>query len=107
MEMVNKQFFLFMELLVQQRLTNCATVSYRLWKWLASCSPIYGTACATASYKLCNCVLRLMEMVSKQFSLFMELRWGSSQESSPPHLWKWLASSSPIYGTALGQSSGK
>ena len=35
-----------------------------------------------------------MEVVSKQFSPFMELRWGSSQESSPPRLWKWLASSS-------------
>jgi hypothetical protein len=24
--------------------------------------PIYGTACATASYSLCNCVLRIVEM---------------------------------------------
>jgi hypothetical protein len=43
----------------------------------------------------------------------MELRWGSSEESSPPRLWKWLASSPPrlwkwlvssplVYGTALG-----
>jgi hypothetical protein len=31
------------------------------------------TACATVSYELCNCVLRLMEMVSKQFSPFMEM----------------------------------
>jgi hypothetical protein len=33
---------------------------------------------------------------------FMELLWASSQESSSHRLWKWLASSSPIYGTALG-----
>jgi len=71
--------------------------SHRLWKWLASSSPrlwnclcnsvlrfvqlcltaygngwqavlpAYETAYATLSYSLCNCVLRLMEMVSKQF----------------------------------------
>jgi hypothetical protein len=34
-------------------------VSYRLWKWLASSSPIYGTAPGQFS--------------SKQFSPFMEL----------------------------------
>jgi hypothetical protein len=46
--------------------------SHRLWKWLAVLL-IYGTACATVSYGLCNCVLLLMEMVSKQSSPFMEL----------------------------------
>jgi hypothetical protein len=46
--------------------------SHRLWKWLAVL-PIYGTACATVSYALCNCVLRLMEMAS-----------------IPPHLWNCL-----------------
>jgi energy-converting hydrogenase Eha subunit H len=75
MEMASKQFFPFMELLVQLCLTLCATVSYGLWKWLAVL-PVYGTACATVSYALYNCVLRLMEMAS-----------------SPPRLWKWLASS--------------
>jgi hypothetical protein len=42
-----------------------------------------------------------MEMVGKQFSPFMELRWGSCQESSSPRLWKWLASSSPIHGAVI------
>jgi len=69
-----------MELLVQLCLTLCATVSYGLWKWLASSSPIYGTACATVSYALCNSVLRLMEMAGKQSSPFMEM---VSKQSSP------------------------
>jgi hypothetical protein len=42
---------------------------------------VYGNGCATVSYglcnpqsyRLCNCVLRLMEMVSKHFSPFMEM----------------------------------
>jgi hypothetical protein len=51
MEMVGKQFFPFMEMVVQLRFT----------------------ACATMSYSLCNCVLRFMEMVSKQFFPFMEM----------------------------------
>ena len=42
MEMAGKQFFPFMEMVVQLRLTACATASYGLWKWLASSSPIYG-----------------------------------------------------------------
>jgi hypothetical protein len=69
MEMVSKQFSPFMELLVQLCLTACATVSYGLWKWLASSSPIYGTACATQfydcaaqSYELCNCVLQIVQL---------------------------------------------
>ena len=59
---------------MQLCLTLCATLSYGLWKWLASSSPIYGTACAIVSYALCNSVLRLMEMAGKQSSPFMELR---------------------------------
>ena len=51
MEMAGKQLSQFMELLVQPRLT----------------------VCATASYSLCNRVLRLMEMAGKQLSQFMEL----------------------------------
>ena len=50
MEMVGKPFSPFMETVVQP----CPT------------------ACATASYGLCNCVLRFMEMVGKPFSPFME-----------------------------------
>ena len=73
-----------MKLLVQLCLTLCATVSYGLWKWLASSSPHLWNC-------LCNSVLRFvqlcltayghgkqsspfMEMVSKQSSPFMELR---------------------------------
>jgi hypothetical protein len=48
-----------MELLVELCLTTCGTVSYRLWKWLASSSPIYGTA--------------LGQFLGKQFSPFMEM----------------------------------
>jgi hypothetical protein len=51
MGMVDKQFFPFMEMAVQPRLT----------------------ACATMSYSLCNCVLRFMGMVDKQFFPFMEM----------------------------------
>jgi hypothetical protein len=58
MEMAGKQFFPFMETVVQLCLTACATHSL--------------TDYATASYKLCNCVLRLMEMAGKQFFPFME-----------------------------------
>ena len=50
MEMVSKQFFPFMETVVQPCLTDCAT----------------------ASYRLCNCVLQFMGMVGKQFFPFME-----------------------------------
>jgi hypothetical protein len=46
---------------VQPRFTVCATPSYGLWKWLASSSLIYGTACATVSYGLCNPVLRFVQ----------------------------------------------
>jgi hypothetical protein len=92
MEMAGKQLSQFMELLVQPRLTVCATASYGLWKWLASsypnlwnclCNrvlqfvqlrltaygngwqaviPIYGTVCATASYSLCNRVLQFVQL---------------------------------------------
>jgi len=50
MEMVSKQFSPFMEMVVQPCLT----------------------ACATASYRIGNCVLRFMEMAGKQFFPFME-----------------------------------
>jgi len=64
------------------------TFDIRLWKWLASSSPRLWkwlcnhvlqlvqpclTACATMSYSLCNCVLRFMGMVSKEFSPFVEM----------------------------------
>jgi hypothetical protein len=62
MEMAGKQFSPFMEMVVQLCLTDCAIVSYGLWKWLASSSPIYGNGCATASYGLCNCVLRFVQL---------------------------------------------
>jgi len=42
MEMAGKQSSPFMEMVVQSCLTACITVSYGLWKWLASSSPIYG-----------------------------------------------------------------
>ena len=45
-----------MEMVVQPCLTACATVSYGLWKWLASSSPRYGNGCATA------CVLQLVQL---------------------------------------------
>jgi len=41
----------------------------RLWKWLASSSPVYGNGCATQfydcatqSYSLCNCVLQIVQL---------------------------------------------
>jgi hypothetical protein len=91
-----KQSSPFMELFGQLCLTACAIVSYCLWKWLANSPPllwncagdcaeavlrqtvlsIYGTVWATVSYCLGNCVLLLVEMVSKQSSPFMELCWG-------------------------------
>jgi len=66
--------------LVQLCLTACITASYGLWKWLHKQFSLFMellvqlclTACATVFYRLCNCVLRLMEMVSKQFPPFME-----------------------------------
>jgi hypothetical protein len=123
--MAGKQFFPFMEMVVQPSLatvqpslTSCETASYGLWKWLASSSPIYGNGCATQSYdcatqsydcatqsySLWNCVLRLMEMVSKQFSPFMELLVQlclTACATASYSLWKWLASSSPIYGNGF------
>jgi len=75
MEMAGKQFSPFMEMVMQPCLTDCVTASYGLWKWLASSSPVYGNGCVTMSYRsvtmsygLCNCVLRFMERVGKQFS---------------------------------------
>jgi hypothetical protein len=70
MEMAGKQFSPFMEQLVQLRLTDCATTSY----------------------SLCNCVLRIVEMAGKQFSPFMEqlvqLRLTACATASYG-LWKW------------------
>jgi nitrate reductase NapE component len=51
MEMASKQFFPFIEMVMQPCLTVCVTVSYGL----------------------CNCVLRFMEMAGKQFFPFMEM----------------------------------
>jgi hypothetical protein len=97
-------------LLVQVCLTNCVTVSYGLWKWLASSSPVYGNGCATMSYYLCNCVLRFIGMVGKQFSLFMELLVQlclTDCVTASYGLWKWLASSSPIYGNGFRSGTSK
>jgi len=58
------------------------------------------TACATMSYKLCNCVLRFMEMADKQVSPFMEMvvqLCFTACTKASYGLWEWLASSSPIY----------
>jgi len=82
MEMVGKQFSPFMEMVVQPCLT----------------------ASVTMSYGLCNCVLRFMEMVGKQFSLFMEMVVQPCLTASVTMsygLWKWLASSSSIYGNGF------
>jgi hypothetical protein len=48
--------------LVQPCLTACVTASYGLWKRLASNSPIYGTGCATVSYRMGNSVLLFTEL---------------------------------------------
>ena len=82
MEMAGKQLSQFMELLVQPRLTVCATASYGLWKWLASSYPNLWNC-------LCNRVLRLVQ-----------LRLTASTTASYG-LWKWLASSYPIYGNGF------
>ena len=87
MEMADKQFFPFMETVVQPCLTACVTASYDLCNCVLQFIEMVGkqffpfmetvmqpclTACVTASYSLCNCVLRFMEMAGKQFSPFME-----------------------------------
>ena len=90
MEMAGKQFSPFIELLVQPCLTSCATHSL--------------TDHATVSYRLCNCVLRLMGMVSKEFSPFIETVVQlclTDCVTASYDLWKWLASSSPIYGNGF------
>jgi len=111
MEMAGKQFSPFMEMVVPPSFT---TVQLCL------------TACVIVSYKLCNCILRPMEMVSKQFSPFMEqlvqlcLTACATVSYSLCNcvlqlvqlcltacatvsysLWKWLASSFPIYGNGF------
>jgi hypothetical protein len=82
MKMAGKQFSPFMEMVVQPCLT----------------------ACATMFYSLCNCVLRFMEMAGKQFSPFMEMVVQpclTACATASYGLWKWLASSSPIYGNGF------
>jgi len=111
MEMVGKQFFPFMEMVVQLCLTDCATASYGLWKWLASSPSIYGNGCTTMSYSLCNCVLRFMEMADKQsLRLWKRLCNPVLQivqlcltdcATASYGLWKWLASSPSIYGNGF------
>jgi hypothetical protein len=89
MEMVSKQFSPFMELLVQLRLTACATASYSLCNCVLQLVQLRLTACATASYSLCNCVLRLVQL---RLTACATASYG---------LWKWLASSSLIYGNGF------
>jgi hypothetical protein len=116
METVGKQFSPFIELLVQLRLTVCATVSYYLgncvllfvqlclttwatvsyclWKCLANSPPIYRTVLGTV----------LKQFSGKQSSPFMELfrqlcltTWATMSYG----LWKCLARSFPIYGNGF------
>jgi hypothetical protein len=55
------------------------------------------TACVIMSYKLCNCVLRLMELlVQLRLTACVTVSYG---------LWKWLPSSSPIYGNGCATQS--
>jgi hypothetical protein len=58
-----------MEMVVQPCLTACASASYdlcncvlRFIETVTSSSPIYGTGCATVSYKMGNSVLLLTEL---------------------------------------------
>jgi hypothetical protein len=86
--MADKQFSPFMEMVVQLSLT----------------------ARATQSYSLCNLVLQLMEMADKQFSPFMEMvvQPSLTARATASHgLWKWLASSSPIYGNGFKSGTSK
>jgi len=75
MEMAGKQFFPFMETVVQPCLTACTTASYGLWKWLASSS-------SRLWKRLCNYVLQLVQL---RLTTCVTASYG---------LWKWLASSS-------------
>jgi len=104
MEMAGKQFFPFMEMVVQLRLTACATASYGLWKWLASSS--------SRLWKwLCNCVLQLVQLRLTVYGNgwqavfpFMETVVQlclTACATASYGLWKWLASSSPIYGNGF------
>jgi hypothetical protein len=72
-----------MEMVVQPYLTTCATQGL--------------TNYVTLSYKLCNCVLRFMGMVGKEFSPFVEMVVQlclTACTTASYGLWKWLASSS-------------
>jgi hypothetical protein len=103
-----------MELLVQLCLTTCTTVSYCLYNCVLLLVQLCLTACTTVSYCLYNCVLLLMEMAGKQFShlwnclcncvlLLVQLCLTACTTVSY-RLWKWLASSSPIYGNGFRSS---
>ena len=119
MEMVNKQFSPFMELLVQ----SCLTVYRNGWQAVL---PIYGTACATMSYQLCNHVLPIVQPCLTNCATMSYGLWKWLASSSPRlwkwlcnyvqqlvqlcltdcatasyGLWKWLASSSSIYGNGF------
>jgi hypothetical protein len=89
---------------------GCATPSY----CLCNCVLLFGqlclTACATPSYSSCNCVLRLMELASSSLRLWKWLCNCVLQLVQPRltacatasyGLWKWLASSSSIYGNGF------
>jgi hypothetical protein len=87
MEMVGKQSSPFMELFGQLCLTAWATVSYCLWKWLASSSHRLWNYSSKQSSPLATNVLRelfsvLLELlrVGKQFSSFVELLQQEVQE---------------------------
>jgi hypothetical protein len=56
-------------------------------------SPFMEMVVQPMSYNLCNCVLRFMEMVVQPFL--------TACATASYGLWKWLASSSPIYGNGF------
>jgi hypothetical protein len=112
MEMAGKQFSPFMEMVMQPCFTACAT------HCLTVSATRRLTVFATVSYRLCNCVLRFMEMAGKQFSPFMEMVMQPCFTACATHcltnyvtasygLWKWLATSSPIYGNGFRSGTSK
>ena len=79
MEMAGKQFSPFMELLVQLRITGCATASYGLWKWLASSFPIYGNgfrSCTSENQQLHK------ELSNSEIGLHTDLGNSRTQKAS-------------------------
>jgi len=97
MEMAGKQLSPFMEMVVQLRLTACATMSYGLWKWCAT--QFYN--CAIMSYRLYNCVLQLVQPCLTVYGNGVQPSFTTVQlcltdcTTASYSLWKWLASSSP------------